>query len=292
MSEQKEINALRLTVAAYILVFGLKLTAFFFTGVMSVLAEAFHTLSDIFISAFLLIASRVSRKKADDLHMFGYGRAQNIAALVAATLFVSFTSFKLFEEAIPRLFNSHEAVYGNLGVAIAVLAVSIVIAMLPLISFLRQKEKGPAARAQFLELINDQLGLIAALCGTVFVMLGMPLADPIATLIVALIIAVNAIRLFRENSSFLLGRSPGAQYLETIRQCAMNVAGVIDIHELRAEYTSADSIHVELHIRVDRHTTVEDAHKIVVELRHRAETAVKNSLFTIHVDPDTEGGDS
>jgi divalent metal cation (Fe/Co/Zn/Cd) transporter len=81
------------------------------TGVMALFAEALHTLSDIFISGFLLVATLWSRKKADEVHMFGYGRAQNVAALVAATLFISFTSLKLYEEAIPRLFASDEASY-------------------------------------------------------------------------------------------------------------------------------------------------------------------------------------
>ena len=43
--------------------------------------------------------------------MFGYGRAQNVAALVAAILFISFTSFELYKEAIHRLFRPEQATY-------------------------------------------------------------------------------------------------------------------------------------------------------------------------------------
>ena len=48
---------------------------------MALLAESFHTLSDLFISGFLLIAILWSRKSADKEHMIGHGRAQNVAAL-------------------------------------------------------------------------------------------------------------------------------------------------------------------------------------------------------------------
>ena len=81
-----------------LLMFALKLGAYFVTGVMVLLAEALHTLSDIFVSGVLLVALVWSQQKVDDVHMFGHGRAQNVAALVAATLFISFTSYKQFEE--------------------------------------------------------------------------------------------------------------------------------------------------------------------------------------------------
>ena len=81
---------------------------------MVLLAKALHTLSDIFISGYLLIALLWSRRKADEVHMFGYGRAQNAAALVAAMLFISFASYTLFEESIPRLFRPEEPEYTHL----------------------------------------------------------------------------------------------------------------------------------------------------------------------------------
>lgn len=180
---------------------------------MALLAEALHTLSDIFVSGFLLVAAIWSRKEADEVHMFGYGRAQNVAALVAATLFISFTSFKLYEEAIPRLFRPEEATYQNLPLALGVIIASMFLTAAPLVRLLTQKKRGAAAKAQLLELVNGELGLLAALIGTLFILWGQPLADPIASIIVTTIIAINGIRLFQENLCFLLGRSPGPEFL-------------------------------------------------------------------------------
>jgi divalent metal cation (Fe/Co/Zn/Cd) transporter len=75
-------------------------------------------------------------------------------------------------------------------------------------------------------LINDESGLLAALIGTLFIMWGQPLADPIASIVVATIIAYNGIRLFIENLSFLLGRSPGSEYLGNVERIARSVPGV------------------------------------------------------------------
>jgi hypothetical protein len=64
-------------------------------------------------------------------------------------------------------------------------------------------------RAQFMGPVNDELGLAAAFVGTLFILMGQPLADQVASLIVATIIAINAIGPFGENLSFLVGQIPG-----------------------------------------------------------------------------------
>lgn len=280
----QDMRNLGLTLGLYILIFALKLIAYFASGVMALLAESLHTLSDIFVAGFLLIAAAYSRRAADETHMFGHGRAQNAAALVAATLFISFTSLELFREAIPHLLNPVEREYQNLPLAIGVLAVSMIIAGIPLLSLLRGKSKGPAAKAQLLELVNDELGLLAALAGTVFIILGWPAADPLAALLVATIIAVNGIGLFRENLSFLLGRSPGKEYLDRIRTTALAVKGVRGIHDLRAEVIGPGQTNVVLHILVPKHITVEKADAIVAEVHRRILTSVEPGYCVIHAE--------
>jgi cation diffusion facilitator family transporter len=286
----QEVRALKLAVGAYAVVFALKLTVYFLTGVMALLAEALHTLSDIFISFFLLAAAIWSRKEADEAHMFGHGRAQNVAGLVAATLFISFTSFKLFEEAIPRLLRPGEVTYQNLWLALGVIVISMVVAAAPLVKLFRQKNRGAAAKAQLMELVNDEWGLLAALVGTFFILRGQPMADPIAAMAVATIIAVKAVGLFRENLSFLLGRSPGPEILAEVERLARSVPGVLGVHELRAEYIGPDTIHAGMHILVRRGTLVEEADRIAREVRRRVHQGVKGGYCIIHVDP-AEGPD-
>jgi ferrous-iron efflux pump FieF len=278
-------RAIRLTLILYTAIFAAKLAAYFMTGVMGLLAEALHTLTDIFVSGFLLIALAWSRRKEDADHMFGHGRAQYAGALVASTLFLSFTALRLVEEAIPRLLGRHEAQFSNLGLAVGVLVGSLAVGCIPLVKLFLQKEKGAAAHAQFLELINDQLGILAALTGVVFIMLGYPLADPLASLAVAGIIAVNAVGLFRENLSYLLGRSPGAEYLDRARAVALAVPGVRDVHFLRGQMVGPGETHLELHIRVDRGITIEAADAIAEEVHRGIHEQMGCRYCSIHADP-------
>lgn len=282
--ETEDTRSLKITLGVYLAIFAMKLAVYFISGVMALFAEALHTLSDIFISGFLLAASVYSRKKADETHMFGHGRAQNVAALVAATLFISFTSYELYREAIPRLFEREPAVYQNIPLVIGVLVVSMLIAAAPLIKLQAQKERGAAAKAQLMELFNDEFGLLAALLGTLFILWGWPIADPLAAILVATIIAYNAVRLFIENASFLLGRSPGKAYLEQIESLARSVPGVLDVHELRAEYIAPDIVHTGMHIEVQSGLTVEEGNRIAAEVYRRIHEGVDVGYCFIHVD--------
>lgn len=284
---ERETRALRLAVLLYLLVFAIKLAAYLITGVMALFAEAMHTVGDIFVSGFLLIALMWSRKEPDETHMFGYGRTQSAAALVAATLFISFTALRLYEEAIPRLFSSEEASYDNVGIAFAVLGISMVLAAFPLISLLRNTKRGPAAKAQMWELVNDQLGLVAALAGTSLALAGFDRADPLAAIAIATIIAWKAISLLRENLSLLIGRSPSPDVLDTVERITLATPGVIGLHDLRAELLGPDAVHLGMHIDVAPGTPIEDADAIANAVRIAIHDNVAGAFCVIHVDPAT-----
>lgn len=281
---QGELRASKVALGVYAVIFAAKLITYFMTGVMAMMAEALHTLSDIFIFGFLLIAAIWSRKASDETHMFGYGRAQNVAALVAATLFISFTSFELYREAIPRLFQPQEGAYQNLGLALGVIIGSMVLVAAPLIGLLRQKMRGAAAKAQLTELFNDELGLLAALVGILVILWGYPIADPIASIIVATIIAWNAIQLFRENTSVLLGRAPGPEFQAQLEREARSIPGVLGVHDYRAEYVGPDVVHAGLHIEVARGLPIEEADRIAQDVMQRIHGATDAGYCVIHVD--------
>ena len=290
MSEaaMQETKALRVAVVVYLVIFVLKLVVFMLSGVMALLAEALHTLSDIFVSVFLLIAAVWSRRPPDEQHPYGHGRAQYVGALVAATLFISFTALELYREAIPGLLRKVHPTPSHLWLAIGVLVASMLIAMWPLVSLLRKRLRGAAARAQLLELVNDQLGLAAALVGTLCLKGGFPIADPISSLAVALIITVNGGLLFRENLSYLLGRSPGPAFMEQLRAIAGAVEGVVSLHGARAHHVAPEEIHAEIHLAVQRGLPIEAAHRIAVRARQAVLEGTPCTHCVVHVDPQPE----
>jgi ferrous-iron efflux pump FieF len=280
-----DIRGLQLAIAMYVVVLAAKLAAYYVTGVIALFAEALHTLSDIFISGFLLVAALYSRRAADERHMFGYGRAQNIASLVAATLFISFTSFELYREAIPRLFTAEPTAYESLPLALTVIIGSMVLAAVPLWKLLRQRTRGAAAKAQLSELVNDQLGLLAALAALGGIAAGFALADPIAAIAVATIIAVNAVRMLLENARFLLGYAPGAEFMAALRQAALSVPGVVAIVDLRAEFVGPQTVHVGIRLAVAPDLTVAQAGRIASEVERRVHDAPHVGYCFVQIEP-------
>lgn len=276
---------LQAALAGYVLVLVLKLVAWWLTGLFALLAEALHTLSDLTISGFLLAADRLSRRPADARYRYGYGRAQHVAALVAATLFISFTSFRLAEEAVARLLHPVGAAYSRLGLAIGALVVSMALTAVPVILLARQKQRGPSARAQLLESLNDELGLLAALGGALLVANGWPLADPLASLVVAILIAGNAVGLFRDNARVLMGRAPGREFFDRIEALARTVPAVQAVHDLRGQYVGPDTVNLSLHVEVDPAMTVADGEEVAKAVRAAIMTESRCAYCVVHVDP-------
>lgn len=216
--------------------------------------------------------------------MFGHRRAQFVAALVAATLFISFTSFGLYREAFDRLLSREVVAYKNVGWAVGVLVLSILVAAAPLWTLLRQKTRGAAAKAQLMELINDELGLLAALVGTVLILLGVPIADPLAAVVVATIIAVNAIGLFRENLNYLVGKAPSGEIVVRLKGAAAEVPGVLGIDHCRAEYIGPDMLHVDLHVFVSPALNVMEADQISHQVQAAIQPFLGHGIAEVHAD--------
>jgi cation diffusion facilitator family transporter len=183
--------------------------------------------------------------------------------------------------------RSEEASYDNVGVAFAVLVISMALAAAPLVALLRNPTRGPAAKAQMWELVNDQLGLVAALAGTSLAIAGFDRADPIAAVVIATIISWKAISLLRENLSLLIGRAPDRDVLDTIERIALGTPGVVGLHDLRAELLGPDAIHLGMHIDVAPGTAIEDADGIAKAVRIAIHDTLPGAYCVIHVDPAT-----
>ena len=266
-------------------VFVLKIAAWWVTGLFALLAEALHTLSDLAISGFLLIADRFSRRPADARYRYGYGRAQHVAALTAATLFISFTSFRLIEEAIARIIRPPAPAYTRLDLAVWVLVISMVVSLVPLGLLAFQRQRGPAAHAQLMECLNDELGLLAALAGVIFVARGAYLADPIASLVVAGLIAANAVGLFMDNARVLMGRAPGREFFDKVEELARTVPAVKAVHDLRAQYVGPDTIDLSIHVEVEPTLTIADGEEVAKAVRDAIMAETRVGYCVVHVDP-------
>jgi len=244
-------------------------------------------LSDILISLFLLLSVRWSRKPADEFHMFGYGRAQNVAALVSATILISFISVETFREAIPKFFRGPADVeFQNTNLALIVILVGMAVMALPVMDILTSRTGGASVKAQLVSLLKDEVSYVAALVAVILVARGYHWADPLASVLVASIIALGGFYLFKDNVHYLLGKAPDPQFMERVELAAKSVKGVLDVHDLKAEYVGPNIVHAGFHIEVARGTLIEEADRIAEEVNREVARETGCQHCVIHVEPE------
>lgn len=263
----------------------LQLTAYLFTKILVLYAQTLEMLSDVMVSVFLLLSFYWSRKPADEFHMFGHGRAQNVAAMISATILIFFISLEAFRETIPKLFQTSEpSGFQNANLALIVIIVGMFVIAIPSIDILRTKTKGASSKAQMVALLKDEVSYLAALVAVVFVAQGYHMADTIASLFVAFIIAVGGIYLLKDNVHYLVGRAPSQQFFEKVESTAKSVKGVLGVHDLKAEFVGPNIIQASLHIEVEKETSIEEANRIAHEVEERVSQEVNCQYCVIHVD--------
>lgn len=253
---------------------------------LALMADAGHMLSDVAALGLSAFALWFSRRPATTDKTYGYMRIEILAALVnGATLFV--ISLIILWQAWSR-FLEPQSVEGALmlGVAVAGLLVNIIAA------FLLHSSSGHNLnlRGAYLHVLGDLLGSVGAIAAAIIILsTGWMPADPIISIIVALLILVGAWRLVRESVDVLLEAVPRHIDLGAVHSALRAIPGVEQVHDLHVwTLTSGylamsghvvivdpgrhqETIHV-VHEVMHRefgisHVTVQIEHKAIVELR-------------------------
>jgi len=285
-----ETRGIKIALVGYSILFILQLAAYFLTNILVLFAQAVEVLSDVLVSSFLLLSVFWSRRPADEIHMFGHGRAQNVAALVSATIFISFMSLEVFREAIPKFFEApRPSEMGSTSIAAIVILVSMLVLAIPIVDILRSKSRGVSVKAQLIQLLKDEFSYVPALVGIILVERGYYFADPLASVLIGVVIALGGLYLFKDNVHYLLGKGPSREFMERIQSIAMSVKGVLGVHELRAEYVGPSIIHTGFHIEVAKGTPIEEADRIAHEVNERVSRETGCQHCVIHVDPASDG---
>jgi len=285
-----ETRGIKIALIGYVILVVLQLVTYYMTNILVLFAQALEMLSDILISTFLLLSTSWSRKPADEFHMFGHGRSQNVAALVSATILISFMSLETLREAIPKFFQGSEAgEFQNPNLALLMILIGMLIVAIPTIDILRVKTREASVKAQLISLLKDEVSYVAALMAVVLVAVGYYLADPLASIFVAGVIALGGVYLFKDNVHYLVGRAPSREFLEKVESTAKSVQGVLGVHDLKAEYVGPNVVHTGFHIEVARGTPIEEADRIAEEVQKKVSHETGCRHCVIHVDPAKEG---
>jgi cobalt-zinc-cadmium efflux system protein len=199
------------------------------TNSLALMADAGHMLTDVAALGLSLFALGFSLRPATAAKTYGFHRVEILAALLnGITLFL--ISVLIVYKAYARLMAPPE-VHSGMMLVIAVLGLIVNLASAYFLH--RSQTSSLNIRGALLHVLGDALGSVAAIVASVLMLLKhWYLADPLISILVALLILYSAWVLLRDSVDILLEGTPAHVDLTEIREALCGVDGVESIHDL------------------------------------------------------------
>jgi cation diffusion facilitator family transporter len=250
----------------------------------ALLADGFHTLSDLSTDFIVLYASRRAGKAADAEHPYGHGRFETLASLLLGAILLLVgvgIGLRGIENMLnPQPFNPE--------------AITLVFAFLAIVAkewlYRYTLRAARLAHSTLLESNawhhrSDALSSIVVVVGISAQLLGVPYMDALAAVIVALMISLMGFRLGRKALYELIDTGLDATIVDEVRATMLAYNSAIGIHNLRSRSMGGLG-YIDAHIEVDSRLTVSEAHYIAHRIEHLVKKKFPNiSDVQIHIDP-------
>ena len=249
-------------------------------------ADAVESLADVFSSLVVWRGLVVAAAPADEDHPYGHGKAEPIAAATVSAFLLVIAVWICVRSAAAAS-QPHPAPE---PFTLIVLAGAMTVKE-GLFRFIRRESMSvgsSAMQADAWHQRSDALTSLAAAVGISVALLGGPryaVADDVAAMLAAAIIAWNGWRLLERAINELMDRSPGTKLADQIRRAAALVRGVECIEKCLVRKMGYH-FYVDMHVQVDPQMTVQRSHEIAHEVKNRVRRQfpeVRDVL--VHIEP-------
>jgi cobalt-zinc-cadmium efflux system protein len=213
---------------------------------IALLSDAGHVLTDAFALGLSLIAARISRRPSDFRATFGYQRFGLLAAVINGLSLVAIAIF-IFAESYHRFISPPEIRTSvMLTVATAGLAGNIAMALI-----LGKGHEDLNLRSAWLHVLGDTLSSVGVIIsGLVVLYTGWTYADPVAGVVIGVVIISGGVRVVREAAEIFLEMVPKGFDVEEIARKITALPGVMGIHDVHIWSLSHGMIAFSAHIWV------------------------------------------
>jgi len=217
------------------------------SGSLALLADAGHMLADAGALALAFAAQRWAQRPRTERSTFGLRRAEVLAAFVNG-IALGVTALWVIKEAVERWLTPSQI---RADVMLAVAGAGLVVNLLVASVLMRAQRDSLNVRAAFAHVASDALGSVAALiAGGLVHFFGVTRADPLLSVLIALLVAYSGWRVLRETTSILLEATPSHLNVSVIEATIRACPGVVDLHDLHvwriSDRFDALTVHVTL----------------------------------------------
>lgn len=282
-ADARGIRALKISLLGLGITAVIQLALTALTGSVALLADSLHNVADALTAIPIWIAFVLARRAASPRFQFGYGRAEDIAGLIVLA-FIGASALIAAIESLNRLANPTEVRYLGVVAIAGIVGFAGNEAVAQYRIRVGRRIGSAALVADGLHARTDGITSLGVVAGAVGVALGFPAADPIAGLIISVMILIVLRDAARQVLLRMMdGVDPGisARVAGLLRQ----VPGVEDVGAVRARWIG-HRLRVEAEVVVDCDRSVGEAHQITEASRHALLHGIPNlgDAF-IHADP-------
>jgi cation diffusion facilitator family transporter len=275
-------KVLVITLVLNLLVVGLKSLVGFWTGSLSLLADALHSVTDSANNVLGLVTNQLASPHPDRDHPYGHQKYEAVGALGIAA-FLGIACFEILKNAGERLISGGEPVKMSaiaLWIMLLVLGINIGVAFYERRVGLQLGSKILIADAH--HTMSDVWITISVLGGLVGVWLGWQWLDLVMAFPVALLVFKSGWNVLRENLPWLVDEMAIAP--EAIHTEVMRVPGVVNCHEIASRGLLGRQVFIDMHLIVEPRD-LKDAHEITEHVEAVLEEKFGPTRVTIHLEP-------
>jgi cation diffusion facilitator family transporter len=275
-------KVLIITLLLNVFVMGLKVLVGHWTGSLSLLADALHSVTDSANNVLGLVAIKFSSPLPDREHPYGHNKFEALGALGIAA-FLGIACFEIVQGAVERILKGGEPVKvspSELWLLLIVLGINIFVAFY-------ERNVGKRVGSSILiadatHTMSDIWVTISVIGGLIGVWLGYQWLDVALAFPVALLVFWSGWSVLTENLPWLVDQMAIAP--ETIHTIAVSVPGVINCHDIASRGVIGRQVFIEMHLIVDA-ADVETAHNTTEEVEKQLEQRFHPVRILIHVEP-------
>ncbi len=283
-------NAIRVSLVTILLNAALsilKLVAGLIGHSVALVSDAVDSASDVLITGIVIVGLRAASKASDEEHRYGHERMECIAAIVlAAILFV--VGGNIGYTGIGHIISGD---YLNspaptwLPLAAALVSAAVKEGMYHYKKAAAKRERSSALMADAKNHRADALLSLGAFAGALGARLGVPVLDPIASLVICIFILKAAVEVLLDAISKLTDRSCPEETIQAMRQLVLSEPAVQGLDDIKTRMFGS-RVYVDVEIAVDGDLPLRDAHAIAERVHGDIEQNfpdVKHCM--VHVNP-------
>jgi cation diffusion facilitator family transporter len=271
------------SIVAYIILSIFKLSVGYLFNSKALIADGVNNSTDIIASIAIIIGLKISRKPIDENHAYGHLRAQTVSSLVASLIMIAVGLDVIYNAAYSTFNFTEEAPDINSAIVAGICSI-LIYCVYRYNKKIALKINSQALMAAAKDNLSDAWVSVGSAVGITASQFNLPWIDPLAAVIVGILIVKTGIDIFKE-AAHNLTDGFDSKKLDGIVSEIKQVNGVNVIKSIKAR-VHGNNILLDMVIVVDSRLNVVESHKITEEIEKKLYDEFNIEYAVIHVEPD------